>query len=128
MKYEVSNIAAKLISTDDEDVTVAIKATVKNNSDDESVIIEMQGVDADGFEIETVFLRDRFKTPLKGSILAKSVLTEPLQVPPKNPERKVSDEYALSICDRCNRHTMAAFVSPVTGWALASGRPGAAAL
>ena len=56
MKYEVSNIAAKLISTDDEDVTVAIKATVKNNSDDESVIIEIQGVDADGFEIETVFL------------------------------------------------------------------------
>ena len=56
MKYEVSNIATKLISTDDEDVTVAIKATVKNNSDNEHVLIGIQGVDADGFEIELVHL------------------------------------------------------------------------
>ena len=52
MQYEVSNIAAKLISTDDKDVTVAIKATVKNNSDNERVFIDIQGVDADGFEME----------------------------------------------------------------------------
>ena len=56
MEYEVSNIAAKLISTDDEDVTFAIKATVKNNSHGEDVLIKIQGVDADGFEIESVFL------------------------------------------------------------------------
>ncbi|MYI62792.1 MAG: hypothetical protein F4105_14270, partial [Gemmatimonadetes bacterium] len=56
MEYEVSNIAAKLISTDDEDVTVAIKATVKNNSDKEKVFIDIQGVDTDGFEIEHLTL------------------------------------------------------------------------
>ena len=56
MEYEVSNIAAKLISTDDEDVTVAIKETVENRSDDEDVTIEIQGVDADGFEVERTYL------------------------------------------------------------------------
>lgn len=56
IEYEVSNIAHKLVSADDEDLTVAIKATVKNNSDYESVFIEIQGVDADGFEIEHLTL------------------------------------------------------------------------
>ena len=57
MKYEVSNIAAKLISTDDEGVTVAIKATVENRSDDEHVIVVIQGVDADEFEVGLVYLQ-----------------------------------------------------------------------
>ena len=56
MKYEVSNIATKLIPTDDEDVTVAIKATIKNNSDNEHVLVGIQGLDADGFEIDLVHL------------------------------------------------------------------------
>ena len=57
MIYEVSNIAPKLISTDDKkDVIVAIKATVTNNSDDEDVLIKLQGVDADEFEVETFYL------------------------------------------------------------------------
>ncbi len=39
------------------------------------------------------------------------VLTEHLQVSAKNPERKVSDEYAVSISDRYNRRAMAAATS-----------------
>ena len=45
--------------------------------------------------------RDRFKTRLRGAILAASALTELLQVLPKNPEREVADEYEYrEIADR----------------------------
>ena len=69
-------------------------------------------------------LRSLFKTPfLLGFDV--SVLTEHLQVSPKNPERKASDEYAVSISDRPNRRAMTAAVSPIAfaSWAGGPGRP-----
>ena len=75
MDYEVSDIATKVLSIPegDEDgyVELAIKATVKNNlkkkkkyrGDD--VGIELQGVDAEGFEVDTVYLEGTI--PLGGT-------------------------------------------------------------
>ena len=45
----------------------------------------------------------------------------------KNPERKVSDEYAVSISDRHNRRAMAAAASVTTSASVASWRSGASA-
>ena len=61
MDYEVSDIATKVISApeDDEDghVWLAIKATVKNKKErGGDLYIELQGVDMEGFEIETATL------------------------------------------------------------------------
>ena len=61
MKYKVSGIITKIIATDEYgDVRFAIKATVKNNSDDEDVYFTIQGVDTDGFEIDTVDFNAEF--------------------------------------------------------------------
>ena len=63
-------------------------------------------------------MRSLFKTPfLLGFDVG--VLTAPLQVSPKDPERKASDEYAVSISDRPNRRAMAAAVSllAIASWA-----------
>ena len=71
----------------------------------------------------TEILRGLFKTPfLLGFDVG--VLTAPLQVSPKNPERKVSDEHAVSISDRYNRRAMAAAVSLLAVASLASGGAG----
>ena len=67
MRYEVSDIAYKVIKEEykeyeedeDEWVDVAIKATVENQSDDENLIVELQGADSEGFEIYSVFLKGR---------------------------------------------------------------------
>ena len=61
MDCEVSDIATKVISApeDGEDsyVRLAIKATVKNKKErGGDVYIELQGVDMEGFEIETATL------------------------------------------------------------------------
>ena len=53
----VSDIKTKLISSDDDEVTYAIKADVTNDTvseyDDEpdKVLMTMQGLDSDGFEV-----------------------------------------------------------------------------
>lgn len=48
MDYKVSDIATKVIATDEDgDVQLAIKATVENGSDSEDVRMWLQGVDAE---------------------------------------------------------------------------------
>lgn len=55
MKYDISDFAVKAISVDDyNDVKFAVKLTVKNNTRDEDVYFDLQGLDEEGFEIETV--------------------------------------------------------------------------
>ena len=57
MDYKVSDIATKVIATDEDgDVQLAIKATVENGSDSEDVGMWLQGVDAEGFEVEDAYL------------------------------------------------------------------------
>ena len=59
MDYKVSDIATKVIATyKDGDVRLVIKATVENGSADseEEVVIWLQGVDAEGFEVEDAYL------------------------------------------------------------------------
>ena len=57
MNYVVTDIAYKVIKEDEDGwVDVAIKATVENQSDDEDVTVELQGVDGEGFEVCSVFL------------------------------------------------------------------------
>ena len=60
MSYEVFDIAYKVIKEDEDGwVDVAIKATIENQSDDEDVMVEIQGVDREGFEVESVVLSGR---------------------------------------------------------------------
>ena len=60
MDYVVTDIAYKVIKEgEDEWVDVAIKATVENQSDDEDVMVELQGVDGEGFEVCSVYLDGR---------------------------------------------------------------------
>ena len=55
MKYDLSDFAVKAIKVDDYDeVKFAVKLTVKNNTRDEDVYFDLQGLDKDGFEIETI--------------------------------------------------------------------------
>ena len=54
MKYKVSDIKTKVIADDFEDVTLALKATVKNMSRDEDVYFTLQGVDEEGFELTSI--------------------------------------------------------------------------
>lgn len=58
MDYKVSDVATKVIATDEDgrDVQLAIKATVENRSDSEQITICLQGVDAEGFEVGTTHL------------------------------------------------------------------------
>ncbi len=57
MSIKVENIAVKLLKTDDDNVSYAIKADVTNNQDDETeIFLELQGVDVDGFGILEIFL------------------------------------------------------------------------
>ena len=64
-------------------------------------------------------LRSVFKTFLLLGF-DDGVLTEHLQVSTKSPERKVSDEYAVSISNRYNRRAMAAAASLTALASLAS--------
>lgn len=67
MALSVNNMAVKVLKTDldDNEVSFAVKADVtnikKDDYDDEDVIVEIQGVDADGFEILTVHLSGKVK-------------------------------------------------------------------
>ena len=54
--YEVTDIADKVISEQDGWVKVAIKATIENQSDDKHVVLEIQGVDSEGFAIDSIHL------------------------------------------------------------------------
>ena len=57
MDYLVTDIAYKVIKEDEDGlVDVAIKATIENQSDDEDVMVELQGVDKEGFEVYSVYL------------------------------------------------------------------------
>ncbi|MDT8390112.1 MAG: hypothetical protein RRC34_06345 [Lentisphaeria bacterium] len=64
---KVSDIATKVIEEEDDfgDTSFAIKARIENDSEDEDVYIELQGIDSDGFEIHEVVLSG--KIPLGGS-------------------------------------------------------------
>ena len=77
---KVYDIATKVIATDDEDdeIEFAIKASVENQSDDKDVFIELQGVDADGFEVETVFLEGRIAPGEQKTLTTKETIDKAL--------------------------------------------------
>lgn len=50
----VSDIATKKIKDSEGELSLAVKATVKNLSDDPDVHITIQGIDEDGFELLSV--------------------------------------------------------------------------
>ena len=53
----VNDIATRRVVSEDEDYTsFAIKALVQNGSDDPDVLVKVQGLDSDGFEIFHVWL------------------------------------------------------------------------
>lgn len=52
----VSDIATRVVSEDEDDLSFAIKALVQNGSDDPELYVELQGLDSDGFEIYDVML------------------------------------------------------------------------
>ena len=58
MEYEVSDIGFRTVTDkeQDGDVKISIKATVKNDADDDEVGVTIQGVDKDGFELASIFL------------------------------------------------------------------------
>ncbi|MFV5372637.1 hypothetical protein [Acinetobacter pittii] len=62
MSVKVDNIATKVlkVNLEDNEVSFAIKADITNFKDseysDEDVTVEIQGVDADGFEIISIYL------------------------------------------------------------------------
>ena len=62
MSVKVDNIATKVlkVNLEDNEVSFAIKADITNFKDseysDEDVTVEIQGVDADGYEIISIYL------------------------------------------------------------------------
>ena len=52
----VSDIATRVVSADEDDFSFAIKALVQNGSDDPDVLVKVQGLDSDGFEIFHLWL------------------------------------------------------------------------
>ena len=56
MNYKVRDIAVKVLSVEDGYTSFSIKAVVENQSEDEDVTVGLQGIDADGFEIESTYL------------------------------------------------------------------------
>lgn len=55
-EYIVSDISTKKFKDSEGDISLAVKATVKNLSDDSDVFIEIQGIDEDGFEMLSIEL------------------------------------------------------------------------
>ena len=52
----VHDIGTRVVSEDEDDISLAIKALVQNESDDTEVYITLQGLDSDGFEIDDITL------------------------------------------------------------------------
>ena len=52
----VHDIATRVVSEDEDDISLAIKALVHNESDDTEVYVDLQGLDTDGFEIHDTTL------------------------------------------------------------------------
>ena len=52
----VSDIATKVVSEDEDEISFAIKALVQNGYDDPDVLVKVQGLDSDGFEIFDLWL------------------------------------------------------------------------
>ena len=61
MPYVVSNIAVKVLKREEDEGTLdfAIKADVANHGENEEVMVEIQGLDRDGFEVYALYLRGR---------------------------------------------------------------------
>lgn len=55
-EYIVSDISTKKFKDSEGDISVAIKATVKNLSEDTYVELYIQGIDEDGFEMLSIEL------------------------------------------------------------------------
>ncbi len=53
----VRDIVTRVVAENKDDMSFAIKALVKNESDDTEVYVELQGLDNDGFEIYDIGLR-----------------------------------------------------------------------
>ncbi|MDP8263691.1 MAG: hypothetical protein P9M13_10385 [Candidatus Ancaeobacter aquaticus] len=62
---KVSDIAVKVMPDDNDRISFAIKALVGNDSDDTEVLVELQGLDSDGFEVYTLLLEGEI--PIGGS-------------------------------------------------------------
>ncbi len=67
----VSNVSSRYIGEDDDDVSVAIKADVENNSDGEQVYVDLQGVDSDGFELDSTILSSKIPIGSKKTVSTK---------------------------------------------------------
>lgn len=52
----VHDIGTRVVSEDEDDISLAIKASVHNESDDTDVYVDLQGLDTDGFEIHDTTL------------------------------------------------------------------------
>ena len=52
----VSDIATRVVSEDEGEISFAIKALVQNGSDGPELYVKLQGLDSDGFEIYDVML------------------------------------------------------------------------
>lgn len=64
----ISNICTKHITEDDDDVKIAIKLDVENNSEDEQIYVDLQGIDADGFELDSTILSAKVPVGSKKTI------------------------------------------------------------
>ena len=58
----VNDIATRVVSEDEDDFSFAIKALVQNGSDDPDVLVKVQGLDSDGFEIFDLWLEGTIPT------------------------------------------------------------------
>ena len=70
---KVSDIVTKVIKKEDEDgdISFAIKALIENDSDDEDIYVNLQGLDSDGFEIYDVTLTGKISIGKSNTLTTK---------------------------------------------------------
>ena len=72
MDYEVSDIAVKVLSVEDGYTSFSIKATVENQSGDKDLMVGLQGIDAEGFEIGVVYLSGHIPAGMTKTLTEKT--------------------------------------------------------
>lgn len=72
----VSNVLSKYISEDDDDVSVSFKVDVENKSKSETVYVELQGLDAEGFEVDSFTFSSTVSVGSKKSVTAKTYVSK----------------------------------------------------
>ena len=78
MDYKVSDIAVKVLSVEDGSTSFSIKATVENQSGDEDVNVQLQGVDAEGFEIEVTYLSGHIPAGMTKTLTTRGYIEDSL--------------------------------------------------